>query len=169
MIDYTRFKFRKPGSKPRSTTAKKRHRKEKSIKRKTQAEVIEAVRRDVFQLDVVCAVCYRALVSDADEMHEIIPRSKTRGLPPEQRFNVKICIRLHSGCHQTVTGNRIKLQFVDPLLGIRGGVRVLAGDKELWIYKRGIDMSNVKTKPTTATVKKPMSATKPTPPKVSRP
>lgn len=47
------------------------------------------------------------------EMNEDPPRSKTRGLPPAQRFNVRVCCRICRPCHKLVTDNVIRFSFHD--------------------------------------------------------
>lgn len=79
-------------------------RKERKAKRdRDEAAVIARVRARVFELDRAC-ICGRCGASSFDEMHEVVPRSKTRGLPPEQRFFVANCVRLSRACHAAVTG-----------------------------------------------------------------
>lgn len=155
-IDYSQFPFAKPGPKARSRISVNRHKAEKAAKRKTQREVIALVRDEVFQQDRVCAVCRKPGKAD-DEMHEIVPRSKTRGLEPEQRFNVGNCIRLHSACHRAVTEHRVQLEFLMRELGMESGLLVSPRGKEPHIYWRDFDMAQTTTKPTTAAVKKPMT------------
>lgn len=85
----------------------------------------------------MCAICLRP-GRETDEMHEVIPRSKTRGLPPEQRFNRRNCVRLHRFCHQSVTTNTVKMAFVDET-GMDGGVAILDRDGTIkHIYRRAI-------------------------------
>lgn len=56
-------------------------------------------------------------------MHEDPSRAQTRGLPPEQRFNLIICGRFCWICHQDVTENRLRIEFGDPALGFLGFVK----------------------------------------------
>jgi hypothetical protein len=58
-----------------------------------------------------------------DEMHEEPSRAKTRGLPPWDRFNLRICGRLCRACHQDVTHHRLWIEFADPAAGFMGSVR----------------------------------------------
>jgi 5-methylcytosine-specific restriction endonuclease McrA len=60
-------------------------------------------------------------------MHEIVPRSKTRGLPPEERFNLKNCIRLSRSCHRAVTEHRKWVHVHDAERG--GGGPVTLSDE----------------------------------------
>lgn len=93
-------------------------------KRAALAAHIAKVRAEVFQRDPCCRVS--GLKSDAfDEMHEDPPRSKTRGLPIEQRFNTKICIRLNATIHRLVTEKKIQIVQVDPERGFNGPIRAV--------------------------------------------
>lgn len=110
------------------------HKREKRQKRKQAGEWIGVVRELVFRLDPCCAVCKGAARHD-DEMHEIVPRSKTRGLPPEQRFNRANCVRLHRGCHRDVTEKRTRMTFLDPKLGVDGGLLVRREGRETFYFR----------------------------------
>jgi len=57
-----------------------------------------------------------------DEMHEDPPRSATRGLPPCERFNVRVCGRLCKPCHTDVTEKRLRVVFHDPVRRFDGPV-----------------------------------------------
>lgn len=59
------------------------------------------------------------------ELHERIPRSSTRGLPPAQRFNPNICCRLCPLCHADVTENRKAIQVVSERLGCDGRFKLV--------------------------------------------
>lgn len=175
MIDYSKLAFGK------GVSRKREKRDKKAIHRDTVAEV----RAEVFRLDVVCAICL-GKPHTTDEMNEVIARSKTRGLAPSMRFNRRNCVRLHRACHQQVTEHRIELGFVEPRLGVDGGLIVQrVGQPTAVVYRRGAKpkheplgvgvlrrgiwtpgatregtqtMSESTTKPTKATVKKPMTA-----------
>jgi hypothetical protein len=43
------------------------------------------------------------------EMHEIKPRSATRGLPPEQRFNTRNCVMVAPEIHRRITLNQLMI------------------------------------------------------------
>lgn len=77
-----------------------------------QRAVIGAVRKLVFARDPHCRACQgrRHGRFKDDEMHEIVPRSATRGLPPEERFNTANCLRLCHLCHQDVTEKRSRIE-----------------------------------------------------------
>jgi hypothetical protein len=110
------------------------HKREKRQKRQQAREWIGVVRELVFRLDPRCVVCGGAPTAN-DEMHEIVPRSKTRGLPPEQRFNRGNCVRLHGHCHREVTENRTRLTFLEPKLGVDGGLLVRRGGRETFYFR----------------------------------
>ena len=73
-------------------------------------------------------------------MHEIVPRSKTRGLPPEQRFSTANCVRLSQKCHHMVTGElghgkRLKID-ADAALGANGPVMLTWKTGKTKTYQR---------------------------------
>lgn len=123
-IDYSKFPIAKPGRPPRRRRASSRRR-EREIRDRhaAQAAVIRVVRPEVFRADPVCVVCLGP-ARDTDEMNEVVPRSKTRGLPPDQRFHRKNCVRVHRACHRLVTEHRVDLAFLDPEQGVDGGLVV---------------------------------------------
>lgn len=86
-------------------------------RRKSEAEVIAVVRSEVFALDPQC-ICGKCKPSPRDEMNEVLARSKTRRMAPEERFNVKICVRMSRKCHamfhgELGHGKRLKVEFLD--------------------------------------------------------
>ena len=91
----------RPQPKPPSVASDRR------ADRKHQREVIASVRRDLWARETHCALCLRAFAGSEGEMHEIIPRSATRGQPPEERFNLRNCVRLHRACHQQTSRLRL--------------------------------------------------------------
>jgi hypothetical protein len=92
-----------------------------------EAQTITAVRQIVFATRFSCQLCRGARTAECaglpDEMHEDPPRSKTRGLPPEVRFNARVCARLCHACHADVTEHRLRIVFLDPVRGFLGPVR----------------------------------------------
>lgn len=86
--------------------------KTKRAARQTQADVIREVREQVFERDKRC-LCGACEPVDTDEMHEIVPRSKTRGLHPRRRFNKRNCVRLSRRCHADVTHHVLALEVFD--------------------------------------------------------
>ena len=79
------------------------------------SSVIKAVRADVFAASSVCACCgdnerqsAAKWPKGAHEMNEDPSRAKTRGLPPELRFNLKVCMRICPGCHVKYTANTLR-------------------------------------------------------------
>ncbi|MGE0446814.1 MAG: hypothetical protein AB7P99_16430 [Vicinamibacterales bacterium] len=55
-----------------------------------------------------CRRCQGLLCGNRNlQMNEWPPRSKTRGLPPQERFNAIVCHMLGERCHQDVTEGRI--------------------------------------------------------------
>ena len=84
---------------------------------------IRETREKVFLRDSACRVT--GLASVFDQCHEDPSRAQTRNLPPEERFNLKVCIRLNRDIHRMVTEKKIKLVKVDPALGFDGPIRVI--------------------------------------------
>lgn len=86
-----------------------------------EAAVITEVREYIWRTRPSCQLCHGARRKDCmgleDQMHEDPPRSKTRGLPPRERFNLIICGRLCAACHRDVTENRLRVVFSNPALG----------------------------------------------------
>jgi hypothetical protein len=81
----------------------------------------DAVRLVIFSTrDLACRVT--GVASEADHMHEDPPRSLTRNLPPELRFNLKVCIRLSPRVHRLVTDEKITLTKLDPDRGFDGPI-----------------------------------------------
>jgi hypothetical protein len=112
---------------------------EKAKKDRTEAEVKTDVRAAVFALDPQC-ICGQCRPRDTDEMHELVPRSKTRGLPPAERFNTRNCVRLSRSCHARVTGELGKgksmtITCMDDAKGADGALLV-AKDGDLVTYRR---------------------------------
>lgn len=88
--------------------------------------VIAAVREYVFKTHKACQICHGARRGECagldDQMHEDPPRSKTRGRPAWERFNILVCGRICAACHLDITEHRIRVVFVDPNLGFLGPV-----------------------------------------------
>jgi ADP-ribose pyrophosphatase YjhB (NUDIX family) len=89
--------------------------------RRHEADVIAAVREAVWKRDRVCRATGKARADD--EMHEINSRAKTRGLPPEVRFNTRNCVRLSRKVHHELTANRLTIVVDKPSLGADGPLR----------------------------------------------
>ena len=66
------------------------------------------------------------------EMHESPSRAQTRGLPPEQRFSLAICERVHPACHAHVTENRWRVEFDDDVLRFIGRYTVREKGKAIF-------------------------------------
>lgn len=102
---------------------------DRAAERAAEVAVIRAVRSYIWATRHACQACHGRRRAEChgrpDEMHEDPPRSATRGLPPEQRFNLIVCARLCYRCHRDVTEHRIRLE-TDPTLGFLGPVTVVA-------------------------------------------
>lgn len=82
-----------------------------------ESAIIEAVREWIWAHRSSCQLCHGRRSHEClggDEMHEDPPRSKTRGLPPWERFNLRVCGRLCQACHRDVTEHRLRIVFADP-------------------------------------------------------
>jgi hypothetical protein len=94
----------------------------------------------VWERDKACRVT--RVTSENDTMHEDPSRAKTRGLPPEQRFNTRICIRLCPRIHEYVQRGKIILtKLTDD--GFNGPIAwtaykdIPAGSEQAWQVVRG--------------------------------
>lgn len=105
-----------------------KHRKAKE--RKDQAAWIKRVREKVFQDRPNCQICHGARWDEClglpDQLHEDPPRSKTRGLPMQERFNPRVCGRLCAACHKDVTEHRLTIWFEDETLRFQGFIGEMA-------------------------------------------
>lgn len=69
---------------------------------------IAYIRRLLFNRTKVCACCGQPERGIPHEMNEDPARSKTRKKPPEERFNLRICMRICRDCHVEYTGNVLR-------------------------------------------------------------
>lgn len=100
-MDYSRLALPKPESRSKIKRRRRAH----------QSAVIRETREFVWDRDRGCR--YTGVPRDDDEMHEIVPRSKTRGMPPEERFNTGNCIRLSREIHRKVTRHQLEIEVTD--------------------------------------------------------
>lgn len=87
--------------------------------------MIRETRADIVIRDRRCRVCGGAFGwgEATAEMHELVPRSRLRGRPPEEIFTRENCVLLHRRCHRDVTAHRVRLS-VDQTRGADGPLRV---------------------------------------------
>jgi 5-methylcytosine-specific restriction endonuclease McrA len=114
---------------------------EQQAKRQKPSAIVKQVRGQVFALDRACICGHCPPSRQFDEMHELVPRSKTRGQPPAARFNVQNCVRLSRKCHAMVTGEvgfgkRLRLECLDPAKGAMGPIRGTYHDGRVFVYER---------------------------------
>lgn len=99
----------------------------RSARRVSLSIHIRQVHERIFQQRRTCQACsgmrWRDCCGLPDQMHEDPPRSATRGLPPEARFNEQVCARLCAQCHRDVHAKRIRLVKLTPA-GFAGPIRV---------------------------------------------
>lgn len=124
---------------------------DKADAHKAEVRQIRKTRRKLFAIESHCMLRgdsqeesdakYAISRHEMHEMHEDPSRAQTRGLPPEQRFNLFICGRVCPGCHQLATDNVIRPSFHNPELGWRGDydVLVIASGHILRHMRRGLD------------------------------
>lgn len=95
-----------------------------------EALQIQVVHAYIWLTRPVCQLCAGRRRAECmgleDQMHEDPARCETRGLPPEQRFNLVICGRLCAACHADVTAHKLRIVFDDPALGFLGPIRAAA-------------------------------------------
>lgn len=108
--------------------------------------MIRRVREELFARTQDCAVCGMPEFitrgfhpKSTHEMHEDPPRSKTRGRPPEERFNSRVCMRICPICHADYTAHRVKCE---PLTskGFAGPYRVLVKRQSEWVEIHRMDV-----------------------------
>lgn len=92
---------------------------DKQTKRVHRADHIRAIRLQVMQRDPACRVCHS---TNGAEMHELVPRSRLRGQPPEVIYTLVNCLRLCSRCHGLVTRHEVTLTPVTAAHGANGRV-----------------------------------------------
>lgn len=102
-----RNKFGEP-TKAAETAAAKRH--ESAVKAETRAHV--------WRRAAACEACGDSERQTAahwhkaeHECHEVVPRSLTRGLPPEIRFSTENSARVCGWCHFYLTRHQIEFDF----------------------------------------------------------
>lgn len=106
---------------------------EKTAKHQAEVEQIAKVRAWVWERSQgYCECCSdtereTAKVSHkaAHEMNELIPRSLTRGLPPAERFNSAICLRMCPPCHSLFHAERLGVRVLDDAIGMDGDYEVI--------------------------------------------
>lgn len=81
------------------------------------------------------------------EMNETIERSKTRGLPPEERFNTRICARNCVPCHRDFHGKLLRIAYDDPVNRLDGSFTVLRKDRQgRWLAEYRVNRQRKVTK-----------------------
>jgi len=101
---------------------------EKQRKRRADAAWVRLVRKDVVIRDMGCRSCHEmGLPSDNGglplQMHELVYRSKTRGLPIEERVNTRNCILLCEFCHSAIHAKMLSVFVEDARKGADGQLR----------------------------------------------
>lgn len=77
-----------------------------------------------------CEACNTNQTSIEDlEMHECVPRARTRRRPPEQRYDRRWCLLVCHGCHVGFTEHTLDLAFESIVLGCDGQKAVAAPER----------------------------------------
>tara|TARA_B100000949_G_scaffold223776_1_gene226573 strand:- start:340 stop:771 length:432 start_codon:yes stop_codon:yes gene_type:complete len=101
---------------------------EKQRRKRADAAWIRLVRKDVILRDGGCRSCQELGLSPDNaglpmQMHELVYRSKTRGLPMEQRVNTKNCILICQFCHSALHAKMLSVFIEDSCKGADGKLR----------------------------------------------
>lgn len=126
---------------PNSISAEKRR--EKAAEERYRLKI----KRKVWNRSSVCEFCADTEAQTAakspaaqHEMHETTPRSATRGLPKEQRYNLAICARVCRPCHDLIHSKQLFVSFHNDARGMQGDYDVLGPDGQIIrSMRRGID------------------------------
>lgn len=59
------------------------------------------------------------------EMNELLPRSATKGMPPEDRFRLEICIRQCQPCHQLFHAELLEVVPLSDVHGMNGDYQII--------------------------------------------
>ena len=111
---------------------------EHNYERRVKAEVREEVWRRSMRGTIggYCDACGKSFLSALDgHLHEDPPRSKTRGLPVEERFNLRVCSRVHPDCHEKLTRHEWVILFEGDY-GFQGQYSVDSASGEIFHQSR---------------------------------
>ncbi|MCR4374187.1 MAG: hypothetical protein NUW22_05000 [Acidobacteria bacterium] len=113
-----------------------------------EVKQIRLTRAKVFRRSQFCECCgdseqetSQKSPKAAHEMHETTPRSLTRGLPPAERFNVRICMRACAICHPLLQRRVLRIDFHNDERRMTGDYDVIDGATGHIIrhMRRGVD------------------------------
>lgn len=88
----------------------------KELKDAAEAAQIKKTRALLWVMRQTCACCgeteiqtrRRSPAKWTHEMHEDPSRAETKGRPPEERFNLVVCMRICPPCHRDYTANELR-------------------------------------------------------------
>jgi hypothetical protein len=97
---------------------------ERQRKRRAESAWVKTVRAQVVARDRDCRAC-REMGTTPDrtlplQMHELLYRSQTRGLPMQERVNTRVSVLLCSRCHRELHEKRLSVHIADVLQGADG-------------------------------------------------
>ena len=97
---------------------------ERRRQRAAEAAWVKIVRSDVVARDRGCRAC-RGLGRKPSrvfplQMHELVYRSQTRGLPIEERVNTQNCVLLCERCHRDLHAKRLAVHITHDHKGADG-------------------------------------------------
>lgn len=105
---------------------------QKAEQHAAEVKQIAKTRRKLWKLTSTCCACgdseditAQKCAVPQHQMHEDPPRSLTRGLPPEERFNIYVCGRICPLCHPKATEHVIRFNFHDSIKRFRGDYDVI--------------------------------------------
>jgi hypothetical protein len=105
-----------------------------------QRDQIIATHEAVAERDGTCILRGLGECLGRGEMNEHPSRAKTRGLPPEQRFNRAIChmlcVKHHRVGAANFTAGTLKLEPVDPVEGFEGWIIATFPDGRVVVIDR---------------------------------
>jgi len=115
------------------TFPKGNRKREKALAKRAQGAWVVQVRAEVWERSRGrCETCgdtefdtARKSLKFSHEMNELVPRSQTRGKPPEERFNTRICIRQCPLCHHAFHAGDLRVRPVSEQDGGDGNYSIL--------------------------------------------
>jgi hypothetical protein len=97
---------------------------ERQRKRREESKWVKQVREQVVSRDRDCRAC-REMGTKPDrtlplQMHELIYRSQTRGMPISERVNTRVSVLLCARCHRDLHAKRLAVHIADASQGADG-------------------------------------------------
>ena len=100
---------------------------ERQRQKRADSAWVKSVREKVVDRDGGCRAC-QGMGTKPDlmfplQMHELVYRSQTRGLPIEERVNTSICVLLCARCHRDLHAKRLAVHIEDAAQGADGTLK----------------------------------------------